>query len=58
MSGHILIAGASGVIGSAAVEHFTRLPGLKVTALSRRRPVTAADCAFTHAAVDLTVPDT
>ncbi len=49
----LLIAGASGVIGAGAVEHFARLPGWNVIALSRRAPVVEADCAFTHVAVDL-----
>ena len=50
---HLLIVGASGVIGSSALEHFGRLPGWTVTALSRRRPVVSPDIVFTHAAVDL-----
>ncbi len=53
MTRTILIAGASGVIGTAAVEHFARLPGWRVIALSRRLPVVAADCAFAHLPVDL-----
>lgn len=51
--GHILIVGASGVIGSAAIEHFARLAGWSVTALSRRPPVVDPDCRFRHVAVDL-----
>ncbi len=50
---HIVVAGASGVIGAAAVEHFATMPGWSVTALSRRRPMVASGCAFTHVAVDL-----
>ena len=50
---HLLVAGASGVIGTAAVEHFARLPGWRVTALSRRRPVVADDLVFDHLSVDL-----
>lgn len=50
---HILIAGASGVIGSAAVEHFAKLPGWHVTALSRRRPLVPESAQFTHICVDL-----
>ncbi len=50
----LLIAGASGVIGAGAVEHFARLPGWDVIALSRRAPVVARDCGFTHVSVDLT----
>ncbi|MDG2002217.1 MAG: NAD-dependent epimerase/dehydratase family protein [Novosphingobium sp.] len=55
MSGHrhMLIAGASGVIGSAAVELFARMPDWEVTALSRRRPVVAQDTHFDHASADL-----
>ena len=53
MTQTILIAGASGVIGSAAVERFARLPGWRVIALSRRLPVVAADCQFAHLPVDL-----
>jgi nucleoside-diphosphate-sugar epimerase len=49
----VLIAGASGVIGAGAVEHFGRLPGWCVIALSRRRPVVLPGCAFTHVVVDL-----
>jgi nucleoside-diphosphate-sugar epimerase len=49
----VLIAGASGVIGAGAVEHFGRLPGWRVFALSRRAPVVLAGCAFTHVPVDL-----
>ena len=32
----MLVAGASGVVGTAAVEHFARLPDWNVIALSRR----------------------
>lgn len=52
---HLLVAGASGVIGAGAVEHFARA-GWRVTALSRRRPVVGADCTFEHRAVDLGDP--
>ncbi len=50
---HILVAGASGVIGAAAVEHFARLPGWHVTALSRRAPVVGSGLAFNHLALDI-----
>ena len=53
MTRTLLIAGASGVIGSAALEHFARQPGWRSIALSRRRPVVAADLPFTHLPVDL-----
>ena len=55
--GHVLIAGASGVVGSGAVEHFARVPGWRVTALSRRVPVVAEHCHFAHVAADLTDPE-
>ena len=51
--GHILIAGASGVIGSAAVERFAGVPGWDVTALSRRAPVVAPDRRYRHLPIDL-----
>jgi nucleoside-diphosphate-sugar epimerase len=50
---HILIAGASGVIGTAAIEHFAALPGWQVTGLSRRLPIVAENTAFNHIPVDL-----
>lgn len=50
---HVVIAGASGVIGAAALTAFAR-SGWRVTALSRRRPVVADDCRFDHLAVDFT----
>ena len=34
----LLVAGASGLIGQAALEHFSHRPGWDVLALSRRRP--------------------
>jgi nucleoside-diphosphate-sugar epimerase len=49
---HILIAGASGVIGAAAVEHFASL-GWQVTGLSRRRATVAETTVFEHISVDL-----
>lgn len=49
---HLLIAGASGVIGTGAVEHFARA-GWHVTAMSRRVPVLDTACRFDHLAVDL-----
>ena len=51
---HLLVVGASGVIGAAAVEQFSRTEGWAVTALSRRRPVVGPACAFAHVSVDLT----
>ncbi|MBM3489613.1 MAG: SDR family oxidoreductase [Alphaproteobacteria bacterium] len=38
MAGTVLIAGATGLVGAAAVKHFDALPGWQVVALSRRRP--------------------
>src|ERR1700722_2863229 len=49
----VLIAGASGVIGAAAVEHFAGLDGWRVIGVSRRRPDVAADLGFEHLALDL-----
>ena len=54
---HILVVGASGVIGSGAVEHFCGLGDWSVTALSRRRPIVAEPCEFTHVAADLNDAD-
>lgn len=48
----ILIAGASGVVGAAALEHFASLPDWEVIALSRR-PVALPEGAK-HISVDLT----
>jgi nucleoside-diphosphate-sugar epimerase len=56
-SRHVLIAGASGVIGAAALAAFARAGGWRVTALSRRRPMVAPDLAFDHVAADLTDAD-
>jgi nucleoside-diphosphate-sugar epimerase len=39
MREHVLIAGATGVVGSAAMKHFAGRAGTEVTALSRRRPL-------------------
>ena len=38
MGGKVLIAGASGIVGGAAVRHFSSLPDWDVVALSRRAP--------------------
>ncbi len=38
MREHILVAGGSGVVGYAAVKHFTALGNCDVTVVSRRRP--------------------
>jgi nucleoside-diphosphate-sugar epimerase len=52
----VLVAGASGVIGRSAVDHFAGLPGWRVLGLSRRRPDLPQERAFEHLAVDLTDP--
>ncbi len=55
MSGKtVLVAGASGLVGYAAVKHFAAEPGCRVIALSRRRP--PHDCGATFLAADLTGP--
>jgi nucleoside-diphosphate-sugar epimerase len=51
----MLVAGATGVVGAAAVEHFAALPGWEVIALSRR-PATAS-VNVRHLPVDLTDAD-
>ncbi len=48
----MLVAGATGLVGAAAVEHFATLPGWRVIALSRRRP--ALPEGARHLALDLT----
>lgn len=53
MSARILVVGASGVIGAAAVEKFAG-EGWDVVALSRRRPALPSGVEFQHVAVDLT----
>lgn len=52
MTGKVLIAGASGIVGGAAVRHFDSLPDWDVVAVSRRPP----DYPFTgmHVSLDLT----
>ena len=50
----MLVAGASGVVGHAAVEHFAALPDWEVIALSRR-PVALPE-GVRHVAVDLMDP--
>lgn len=53
MSGRVVaIAGASGVIGAAAVEAFS-CAGWDVIALSRRAPVVGQGIAFHHVPIDL-----
>ncbi|HUZ14480.1 MAG TPA: SDR family oxidoreductase [Caulobacteraceae bacterium] len=54
--GTMLVAGASGVVGAAAVEHFARLAEWRVIGLSRRPP-DPAPTGFEHLGLDLTDPD-
>jgi nucleoside-diphosphate-sugar epimerase len=54
MGGTILIAGASGVVGQAAVEHFASLPGWRTIAVSRRAPMITPGLPFEHVSLDLT----
>ena len=49
----VLIAGASGVVGQAAVEHFAASGRWQVIALSRRRPDVAEGLSFRHLSIDL-----
>jgi nucleoside-diphosphate-sugar epimerase len=50
----VLIVGATGLIGQAALEHFTALPDWKVVAISRRTPELPTQRAFRHLPLDLT----
>lgn len=50
----VLIAGASGVVGRAALETFASAPGWRAIGLSRRAPDTDSG---EHVAVDLTNPE-
>jgi nucleoside-diphosphate-sugar epimerase len=49
----MLVAGAGGVVGAAAVEHFAALPDWDVIAVSRRRPPELPE-GVTHVSIDLT----
>ena len=48
---HLLVAGASGLVGLAAARHFASLPGWRVSAVSRRPP--AGLEGVTHLPLDL-----
>jgi nucleoside-diphosphate-sugar epimerase len=48
---HVLVAGAGGLVGAAAVRHFAGRPGCRVTSVSRRPP--SAGTPARHLAVDL-----
>jgi len=52
MKGTVLVAGASGLVGTAAVDSFLA-DGYDVIALSRRRPEVDSKRSFTHSALDL-----
>ena len=52
MSRTVLIAGASGVVGAAAVDTFLA-QDWNVVALSRRKPEVSSSKPFTHLAIDL-----
>src|ERR1700704_591191 len=51
----VLVAGATGLVGNAALRHFGRVGGAEVVALSRRRPRELYGAR--HVAIDLTDPD-
>ncbi len=52
MKKHVLIAGASGLVGYAALQHFESLADCELTAVSRRAPLTKGRARFVS--VDLT----
>ena len=52
MSKTVVIAGASGVVGQSALNHYLE-QGWNVVALSRRQPMTLSDRPFRHLPVDL-----
>jgi nucleoside-diphosphate-sugar epimerase len=49
----VLVAGATGLVGYAALKHFTQAPDIDVIAVSRRRP---PGVVIRHLALDLTNP--
>jgi nucleoside-diphosphate-sugar epimerase len=53
MGAHVLVAGATGLVGRAAMQHFAR-SGVRTTAASRRRPFDTYGADFV--ALDLTDP--
>jgi nucleoside-diphosphate-sugar epimerase len=53
MTNKVLVAGASGLIGTAATERFLSDPGWDVVAVSRRRPEIQVQRPFQHLPVDL-----
>jgi nucleoside-diphosphate-sugar epimerase len=52
----VLIVGATGVVGHAALEHFAALPNWRVVTLSRRRPDLPPGFTGRHLSVDLLDP--
>ena len=52
MQNTVVIAGATGVVGNAALDHYLEA-GWNVIALSRRVPQTSSTRQFQHIAVDL-----
>jgi nucleoside-diphosphate-sugar epimerase len=46
MPGHVLIAGATGLVGYAALKHFAARGDCTVTAVSRRKPLEASPARF------------
>ena len=56
MPGTVLVAGASGVVGTAAVERFLA-DGWDVVAVSRRRPEVDGERPFDHRVIDLSDTD-
>ncbi len=46
MPKHVLIVGASGLVGSAALHHFASMRDCRVTAISRRAPLEAKGARF------------
>lgn len=52
----VMIAGASGVVGQAALAHFAGLPGWRVVAVSRRAPRWPSGVEGRHLSVDLCDP--
>lgn len=53
----VLVAGASGVVGNAAIEAFLDGDDWNVVALSRRPPAAAGGRGYEHLALDLMDPD-
>ncbi len=54
MKGTVLVVGATGVVGEAALHHFAANPDWEAVGLSRRQPEAAPAGSFRHLSVDLT----